>query len=79
MYPYKAGKALFSYPKVKDKYSTDLHIHVEMYRKKDDGSYSFADPLTGEFLPDFGYMVSANGSFYRKWEMKLLNKRNLWN
>ncbi len=76
---YKAGKALFSYPKVKDKYSTDLHIHVEMYRKKDDGSYSFADPLTGEFLPDFGYMHSTKGDIYSVWRMKLPKNQKYWN
>ena len=76
---YKAGSSLFSYPVEVDDYSTDLHVHMEMYRKKDDGTYSFADPLTGEFLPDYEYMFSDDGKNYGKWRMKLPYVKRYWN
>ena len=76
---YKAGTSLFSYPREVDDYSTDLHIHMEMYRKTDNGTYSFADPLTGEFLPDYGYMHSDDGRNYDKWRMKLPSFERYWN
>ena len=75
---YEAGTSLFSYPKEVDKYSTDLHIHMEMYRQKTDGSYSFADPLTGDFLPDFSYMHSGDGDLYEIWRKKLPTDRRYW-
>ncbi len=75
---YKAGTSLFSYPKVVDKYSTDLHIHMEMYRQKADGSYSFANPLTGDFLPDFRYMHSGDGDLYEIWKKKLPVDNRYW-
>ena len=75
---YKAGTSLFSYPEEVDAYSTDLHIHMEMYRQRDDGSYSFANPLTGEFLPDFDYMHSDDGDDYMDWIKKLPQYKRFW-
>ncbi len=75
---YNKGTHLFSFPEEKDEYSTDCHIHIEMYRKREDGSYGFADPLTGAFLPEFDYGQSTDGSDYGDWIKKLPYEKRYW-
>lgn len=76
--PYKAGSTLFLYPALTDKNSTGPHIHAELYRKRMNGSYWFADPLTGKMLPAYQFGFSNDLIEYRKWLPKLPEYLTTW-
>jgi hypothetical protein len=70
---YPAGASLFDYPTsvAGDDKSTGPHIHAEMYRQKQDGTYGFADPTTGKYLPSYMFRNSIDGVKYVNWRLSL--------
>ena len=63
---------------IQKKFTKNPHVHVEMYRKMDDGSYGFANPLSENYLTDFSYMQSIDGDKYDIWKKKLPSVKQYW-
>jgi hypothetical protein len=73
---FRADEDLFRYPTEADIKPGDIatgpHIHTELARQRADGSYWFADPSTGDFLPDFDYQWSIDNNWFEDWFPKTL-------